>query len=85
MGDLTPFEIHLEYVCPTLRVCNCASCGDLLVSEESRRKHPHYARGIGVVYVRNRGKPFCKACFACGEVRRVVAEWKPETLTVGAS
>lgn len=71
MTDPNVLEQILEDTCPWLRVCNCAGCGLMLVSDKTRRDHPHHSRGLRPVYVRLRGRPFCSLCFAEGEPQRL--------------
>ncbi len=62
-------EFLLRYH-PDLRVCNCGSCGDLLVSEWERERHAADCKAVkvGLVWVRKRGKPYCRGCVASGSV-----------------
>jgi hypothetical protein len=71
---VTHLEKILEETCPDLRACNCASCGKLLVTAESKKQHGHQSRGIDTVYATPKLVPFCRSCYSDGEVAFVLRQ-----------
>ncbi len=61
-------EAELLACAPSVRVANCSSCGDLLVSEEVRRRYPHDTKGIRDLFVKVKGRPYCRTCVSATEV-----------------
>lgn len=70
----TALEEILEETCPDLPACNCASCGKLLVSAESKKRYAHHSRGIDTVHATPKRVPFCKSCFSECEVAFVLRQ-----------
>ena len=71
-ASLKIIEERIEHERPDLPVCNCGSCGKLLVSEDAKKKYGAAARRIDTVFLRARGVPFCRGCASDGEVRYVM-------------
>jgi hypothetical protein len=71
MNDLAESkEAFLLDYCPAMKVMNCSSCGDLLVSEWGRERFPKDCRAVGVavVWTKRKGKPYCRGCVVSGSV-----------------
>ena len=60
-------EERLLDAAPSVRVCNCAGCGTLLVSDDERERKPvAVTKGIPVLFGRVKGRPLCRPCYGDG-------------------
>lgn len=55
-------EEQLLACAPSMPLQNCSACTHLLVSERTRKKWPTDSRGIDVVFVVVKERPFCRPC-----------------------